>query len=154
MCTTWVTYHDICFYGLKSCVDRVSNSEILGFYTVESSGDVLAVPLLHPDICWPGHSQDVLKEPNGQNPKEDKLIKMREFRKAIIAKYIPNKGYKPNPGRTQTLGSLLCVGTDLNTDGLTLYKRMTSVYSPNLKSVWHFLIAGVCHGMGHTGITV
>ena len=60
-------------------------------------------------------------------------LKMREFRNAKIAKYVPNKGYKPNPGWTQTLGSLLCVGTDLNSDGLTLYKRMTSVYSPILR---------------------
>ena len=62
---------------------------------------------------------------------EDELIKMRNSK---ISKYVPNKGYKPNPGRTQTLGSLLCVGTDLNSDGLTLYKRMTSVYSPILRS--------------------
>ena len=73
---------------------------------------------------------------------------MGEFRK-LIKQNSYQKGICPTLVGRKTLGSLLCVSTDLNTDGLTLYKMMTSVYSPILRSVRHFLIAGVCHVVGH-----
>ena len=39
------------FNDLNSCVDRLPKSEVLGLYTVISSGDIRGVLLLHPDTC-------------------------------------------------------------------------------------------------------
>ena len=135
--TVWITISLAYGIGTEISFDRLPKSEVSGLYIADLSGDNLAVLLLHPDICWPRHSQGILKEQKEcQNLKFwNNELEMFEdniwLSNASYQKMRTHIWYQSNLGRVHTghFAALICWTVHLCGSYLVNIIRITTIYS-------------------------